>query len=142
MPALTPPTPDVTVMPPAEAYDFDYFRARIDTELLSRSIALRVFRMPLLAVPVGATRRGGCFDVDNLAIALAVRDVLTAFSGFPDPRITWLCTPRSSYSVEWGERPPVTWPDEAERLAFYGHRRPALPHAPSSAVSSCSPTAS
>ncbi|MFD8229105.1 DUF6302 family protein [Streptomyces massasporeus] len=49
MPLLTPVAkPDVTVMPPAEAYDFDYFQARVDPEFLSRSIAIRVFRMPPL----------------------------------------------------------------------------------------------
>ncbi|MGC9479680.1 DUF6302 family protein [Streptomyces sp. WG4] len=93
-------------MPPAEAYDFDYCSTRVDPELLSASIAIRVFRIPLLAVPTGATRRGGWFGVDNLAIALAVRDVLAPFSGFPDVRITWHDAPRSAYAVEWGDRPP------------------------------------
>lgn len=144
MSLLTPLTePDITVMPPAEAYDFDYFRARVDAELLSHSIAIRVFRMPLLAVPVGRTRRGGWFGVDNLAIALAVRDVLAPLGGFPDLRITWKSAPRGSYVVEWGDRPPAIWPDENERLTFYGLMRPGpgRPCTPSSAVSSCSPTA-
>ncbi|MFJ4623652.1 DUF6302 family protein [Streptomyces sp. NPDC088812] len=143
-PPLTPMTePDITVMPPAEAYDFDYFHGRIDAHLLSRSIAIRVFRMPLLAVPVGGSRRGGWFGVDDLAIALAVRDVLAPLGGFPDLRITWQSEPRSSYVVEWGDRPPATWPDENVRLAFYGLMRPGpgQPRTPSSAVSSCSPTA-
>jgi hypothetical protein len=115
----------VIVMPPAEAYDFEYFRARVDAVLLSRSIAVRVFRMPLLAVPVGGSRRGGWFGADDLAVALVVRDVLAPLSGFPGPRITWQCTPRSSYAVEWGDRPPTTWLDDNERLAFYGLTRPA-----------------
>ncbi|MEU9602416.1 DUF6302 family protein [Streptomyces sp. NPDC048109] len=127
MSGLTPPAaPDVIVMPAAEAYDFEYFRARVDAVLLSRSIAVRVFRMPLLAVPVGGIRRGGSFGADSLAVALAVRDVLAPLSGFPGARITWQCTPRSSYAVEWGDRPPVTWLDDNERLAFYGLTRPAL----------------
>ncbi|MEV6404098.1 DUF6302 family protein [Streptomyces bobili] len=135
--------PAITVMPPAEAYDFGYFRARVDAELLSGSIAIRVLRMPLLAVPVGGTRRGGWFGVDDLAIAIAVRDVLKPFAGFPDPRITWQCVPRCSYAVEWGDRPPATWPDENERLAFYGLTQtgPGRPHTPSSAVCCCSPAA-
>ncbi|MFF7452193.1 MULTISPECIES: DUF6302 family protein [unclassified Streptomyces] len=141
MPLLT--QPDITVMPPAEAYDFDYFRTRVDAELLWRSIAIRVLRMPLLAVPVGGTRRGGWFGVDNLAIAMAVRDVLTPFDGFSDPRITWQHAHRGSYAVAWGERPPATWLDEDERLTFYGFTQSGHghPRTPSSAVSCCSPTA-
>ncbi|MBQ0887782.1 hypothetical protein KBZ94_23095 [Streptomyces sp. RM72] len=126
MSGLTPPAAaDVVVMPAAEAYDFEYFRARVDAVLLSRSIAVRVFRMPLLAVPVGGIRRGGWFGADNLAVALAVRDVLAPLNDFPGARITWRCAPRSSYAVEWGDRPPATWLDDNERLAFYGLRRPA-----------------
>ncbi|MEU0027432.1 DUF6302 family protein [Streptomyces sp. NPDC006335] len=129
---------DITVMPPAEAYDFDYFRDRVDAELFSRSIAIRVFRMPLLAVPAGRTRRGGWFGVDKLAIALAVRDILAPLSGFPDLRITWQREPRGSYIVEWGECPPATWSDENERLTFYGlvQPSPGCPCTPLSAVSS------
>ncbi|MFE9288663.1 DUF6302 family protein [Streptomyces olivaceus] len=78
--------PDVTVMPPAKAYDFDYFRCRVDAGLLSRSIAVRVFRIPLLAVPVGGSRRGGWFGAGDLAGALAVRQVLAALNGFPCAR--------------------------------------------------------
>ncbi|GJF24828.1 DUF6302 family protein [Streptomyces sp. HO565] len=147
MPRLKPlAEPDITVMPPSEAYDFDYFRARVDAELLSRSIAIRVFRVPLLAVPVGQTRRGGWFGVDDLTIALAVRTVLVPLGGFPSPRITWRCRPRGSYVVEWGDQPPAMWPDENERLAFYGLLRPGSGplHTPSSADPkrcSCSPTA-
>lgn len=144
MPLLTPlAEPDVTVMPSAEAYDFDSFRTRVDAELLARSIAIRVFRMPLLAVPVGRTRRGGWFGVDHLAIATAVRDVLTPFGGFPDPRIIWQHTGRGSYAVEWGERPPATWLNDDERRAFYGHKQAASgpPHTPSSVVCRWAPTA-
>jgi hypothetical protein len=145
VPRLKPLTePDITVMPPAEAYDFDYFRVRVDAELLARSIAIRVFRVPLLAVPVGRTRRGGWFGVDDLTIALAVRTVLVPLGGFPSPRITWRCRPLGSYVVEWGDQPPATWLDENERLAFYGLLRPGSgrPPTPSSAdAGPCSPTA-
>nr|WP_237518636.1 DUF6302 family protein [Streptomyces sp. SID5910] len=132
--------PDIAVMPPAEAYDFDYFRTRLDAGLLSRSIALRVFRMPLLAVPVGGTRRGGWFGTDSLSVALAVRDVLAPLHGFPGARITWQCTPCASYAVEWGERPPAAWLDENERLTFYGLTEPDPGPSPSP-VATTSPTA-
>ncbi|MFG2156513.1 DUF6302 family protein [Streptomyces olivaceus] len=142
MPEPTPPPtePGVTVMPPAEAYDFDYFRCRVDAGLLSRSIAVRVFRIPLLAV-VGGSRRGGWFGAGDLAGALAVRQVLAALNGFPCARVTWQRIPSCSYAVEWGDRPPTTWLDDDERLAFYGLTRPDLdpgrPHrARTSAVSS------
>ncbi|WP_405698323.1 ATP-binding protein [Streptomyces coelicoflavus] len=122
-----PGEPDIVVMPPAEAYDFEYFRARVDAGLLSRSIAVRVFRMPFLAVPVGGARRGGWFGADSLVVALAVRDVLAPISGFSGARIVWQCTPRSSYAVEWGDRPPATWLDDSERLSFYGLTQPHTP---------------
>jgi hypothetical protein len=130
---------DVDVLPPAEAYDFDYFRARIDAELLTRSIAIRVFRMPLLAVPVGRTRRGGWFGVDDRAVAVAVRDVLAPFGGFVDLRIVRRPTRSCSYAVEWGDPPPAKWPNENERLAFYGLTQtgPCRLHTPSPAVSCC-----
>ncbi|MFP1628862.1 DUF6302 family protein [Streptomyces sp. 5K101] len=139
-------TPSIAVLPPGEAYDYDYFRARLgDEELLSRSVAIRVFRMPFLAVPAGGTRRGGCFPTDSMALALAVRDALKSYNGFPALRVGWLCSPVASWGVAWGDRPPVTWDDESQRLNFYGLHAPAAPGrslTPSPAVLSCSPTAS
>lgn len=97
----------VDVLPPGEAYDYDFFCARLGShELLTRSVALRVYRMPLFAVPVGRTRRGGFFVLDDRAAAPAVCAALAPLNGFPDFRTVWVAAPIAAYAVEWGDRPP------------------------------------
>ncbi|MEU8687685.1 DUF6302 family protein [Streptomyces sp. NPDC048665] len=112
--------PRVDVLPPGEAYDYDYFRTRVDERLVASSIALRVYRMPFLAVPAGGSRRGGYFPVDGPAAALAVRDALEPYNGFPALRARWLPAPVNSFATEWGDPPPDYWTNADERLAFYG----------------------
>ncbi|MFF7359014.1 DUF6302 family protein [Streptomyces filipinensis] len=142
-PALQQALRGIDVLPPGEAYDYDYFRVRLgDDQLLACSVAVRVYRMPFLAVPIGRTRRGGFFPLQDLACAQAVLDALKAFNGFPALRTAWVDSPIASHAVEWGDRPPLRWDDEAQRLAFYGLTRPAhIPCTPSSPVTCCSPTA-
>lgn len=134
----------VDVLPPGEAYDYDYFQARLgDDQLLARSVAVRVYRMPFLAVPIGRVRRGGFFTLQDLACAEAVREALQPLNGFPALRTAWVASPVASPAVEWGDHPPLRWDNEAQRLAFYGLTRPAghTPCTPSSPVTCCSPTA-
>ncbi|MER7497028.1 DUF6302 family protein [Streptomyces pharetrae] len=145
---MTPPVRQalsgVDVLPPGEAYDYDFFCTRLGShELLTRSVALRVYRMPLLAVPIGRTRRGGFFVLDDLAAAPAVCAALAPLNGFPDLRTAWVAAPIAAHAVEWGDHPPASWPDEDERLAFYGllPSGPGRLQTPSSAVSCCPPTA-
>lgn len=128
MTTVTQPETHIRVLPPGEAYDYDYFRARLrDTELLSHSIAVQVFRMPFLAVPAGGPRRGGTFPTATMALALAVRDVLAPYNGFPQLRVGRLSSPVGSWGVIWGDQPPLVWDDASRRLHFYGLHSHAIP---------------
>ncbi|WP_399010720.1 DUF6302 family protein [Streptomyces sp. EAS-AB2608] len=121
----------VDVLPAGEAYDYDYFRVRLgDDQLLKRSVALRVYRMPFLAVPIGRTRRGGFFPLYDLAAASAVCAALEPLNGFPGLRTAWVAAPVAAHAVEWGDRPPLRWDTEGQRLAFYGFTQPGPRPAP------------
>ncbi|QEU90523.1 DUF6302 family protein [Streptomyces kanamyceticus] len=125
------PPANAVVMAPREAYDFDYYAQRIaDPELLVKSVAVRMVRMPLLAVPVGGTRRGGYFPVPCFCLGLAVRDVLQGQPGFWDLRLGSALYPEGE-AVEWGERPPEFPPcpdaDADSALGrFYGYSDAAI----------------
>ncbi|MET8679971.1 DUF6302 family protein [Streptomyces sp. NPDC004647] len=139
-------------MPAHEAYDYDYYWTRLaDPSVLERSVAIRVYRMPFLAVPVGGPRRGGSFSVDHLSVGLAVCALLRGQPGFTALRLRWSPYRGACHVVEWGEVPP-TWDDAAARGHFYGYSDTAIsaflastagagrtPRTPSSAVSPRSP---
>lgn len=112
----------ISVLHAHAAYDYEHVAARVlDPELLADAVAIRVFRVPLLAVPVGARRRAGSLTVDHQAVGAAVASVLTHLRGFPNVRLTQVPGQRGGYAVEWGEPLPADWPDEARSL-FYGLR--------------------
>ncbi|OON71831.1 hypothetical protein B1H18_32180 [Streptomyces tsukubensis] len=128
-PATTPP---VTLLHARTAYDYEFIAARLhDQYLLHTSVAVSVFRTPLLAVPVGGRRRGGGMEAGPVGLALAIRDALLERDGFPGLRIRAI---RSwdeplHWVVEWGEHPPTHATDQ-ERARFYGVRdrtRPSWP---------------
>ncbi|MEX2985695.1 DUF6302 family protein [Streptomyces sp. C36] len=59
MPPHYPPLP-VAVLPPQSANDYEAYRNRlVDLSVLELSLAIHVFRVPLLAVAAGGPRRGG-----------------------------------------------------------------------------------
>ncbi|MBM7167159.1 hypothetical protein JQK87_01715 [Streptomyces sp. G44] len=116
-------------MSPWEAYDFDYYVQRIaEPELLKKSWAVRMMRMPLTAVPVGGTRRGGDYPVPCPHFALAVRDALQDRPGYPHLRMRRSTRTDEIYVVEWGEKPPALWPDanDADVGRFYGYSEAAI----------------
>ncbi|AWN31790.1 hypothetical protein DKG71_00255 [Streptomyces sp. NEAU-S7GS2] len=116
----------ITVRPAQDAYDYEYFVERLaDPSVLRRSVAVQIFRAPLLAVPVEWPRRGGYLSVDNVCIALAIRDALRPLVGFPRLRMSWSPYPDTCHVVEWGETPPGWWDDEA-RGRFYGYSEAAI----------------
>ncbi|MBD0739074.1 DUF6302 family protein [Streptomyces sp. CBMA29] len=118
LPALT-----IAVLPATAAYDFESVASRIhDRDLLRGSVALRVFRIPLLAVPVGGCRRGGRIETSSVAVALAIRAALRDIPGFPLVRVD-LALPVGTdrWLVEWGEKPPDLFAGHRERLRFYGY---------------------
>ncbi|MFF1714633.1 DUF6302 family protein [Streptomyces sp. NPDC058268] len=155
-PHVIPPAP-LTVAPPQEAYDYEYFAQRLaDPWLLEQSLAVRPLRMPFLLVPVGGSRRGGYFSVPYRCLGLMVHDLVLGQPGFPDPRLRWSPYPDTSHVVEWGERPPTSWGpvDDITLGCFYGYSEQAIdqfmnrhtstsrtPQTPSSATGHRSPAA-
>lgn len=120
--AQEPDTLRVTLLPATDAYDFESVAARLhDPDLLNSSVAVRIFRAPLLAVPIGGRRRGGRMDVTLVHVALAIRQALAGRPGFPDIRIRLVSPPgqRNCWAVEWGERLPFRATD-SDRIRFYG----------------------
>ncbi|MGW8329401.1 DUF6302 family protein [Streptomyces sp. NPDC055897] len=116
----------ITCLPAEEAYDYDFFRARLaDTSVLKESIAIRMFRMPFLTVPVGGPRRGGYFPVPELGLGVAVREVLQGRPGFTSLRLRWSPWRDTCHVVEWGARPPAWW-DDAALGRFYGYSSSAI----------------
>lgn len=114
----------VTAVSPWEAYDFDYYRSRLaDPAVLVDAVAIRVFRAPLLAVPIGGSRRGGYMPFELVAVAMAARDLLLDRAGFPDLRVRWSPYRDTCHVVEWGDHPPL---DDAERGRFYGYSAAAI----------------
>ncbi|TQK42312.1 hypothetical protein FBY35_3691 [Streptomyces sp. SLBN-118] len=110
----------IAVLPAREAYDYETFRHRLaDVSVLDQSVAIRVFRIPLLAVPAGGRRRGGYFSTASLSVGLAVRGLLQGRPGFTSPRLRWSPYRDACHIVEWGETPPSCW-DDVARGRFYG----------------------
>ncbi|MFD3938200.1 DUF6302 family protein [Streptomyces sp. NPDC058611] len=116
----------IAVLPAEEALDFEFYRARLaDASVLRWSVAISVFRAPLLAVAVGGPRRGGYFPVSTLALSLVVRDLLAVRPGFPDARLLGSASPDGCHNVEWGARRPRTR-DPAVCGRFYGYSKSAI----------------
>ncbi|MFH8934129.1 DUF6302 family protein [Streptomyces griseosporeus] len=115
----------VSLLPPTDAMDYEYMRARLeDPSVLAQSVAVQVFRLPLIAVAVGGPRLGGYLSVDPVAVAMAIRDLLTGRPCFPDVRVSWSPYLDSCHVVEWGGPPPLH--NDAERGRFYGYSAEAI----------------
>ncbi len=131
------------LMEAREAYDFTYYAQRIaDPALLEQSLAICMVRIPLLAVPVGGSRRGGYYPVPCLCFGLTVRDALRGQPGFPLPRVRWSDFPDNCYVVEWGERPPMVWwpgHDETPLGRFYGYSETAIDQYTAAQHTGCRP---
>lgn len=111
----------VKLLPPEEAVDFEFVASRLhDRALLRRAVAVQIFRVPLLAVPVGGCRRGGRLSAGPVTIALAVHGVLRGRDGFPHLRIAE--DPRAGdWRVEWGEQAPQGPVRSPESRRFFGY---------------------
>ncbi|MFD6435873.1 DUF6302 family protein [Streptomyces venezuelae] len=112
------------------AYDLAYYAQQLadPAALLEQSVAVCMMRMPLLAVPVGGSRRGGYYPVPCMCFGLAVRDALRETPHFPFPRVRWSAYPDDSYVVEWGAEPPPLRPGENDAVVgrFYGYSEAAI----------------
>ncbi|WP_329156046.1 DUF6302 family protein (plasmid) [Streptomyces sp. NBC_01456] len=113
-----PKVPEVRLLPPQKAYDYEYWARRlIQPELLLGAVAVAIFQAPLLAVPTGAARQGGQLHMGAEVFAQQAALALEGLPGFE----------QLSYSgpiVEWGDkRPAHCRPDQCHQ--FYGLRDPA-----------------
>ncbi|MFE7114331.1 DUF6302 family protein [Streptomyces sp. NPDC057654] len=117
----------VSLLPAEEAYDYEHYQDRLaDPALLTGAVAVRVFRAPLLAVPVGGSRRGGCMSFGELSLAIAARSLLADRAGFPDLRLRWSTGLAARHVVGWGEPAPPWWEDPAVIGRFYGYSQDAM----------------
>lgn len=117
----------VRLLPAPEAHDYaTYLDALEDSRLLAGAVAVKVFRVPLLAVPVGGARHGGCLVAgSDCRTALAICDALVGRADFPDVRIM---EARRKWVVAWGESEPDPGWDlvHPDRLRFYGYSPDAI----------------
>ncbi|MEU3315817.1 DUF6302 family protein [Streptomyces sp. NPDC006662] len=119
------PYPAPTLGPACEAVDYEWYRDRLaDPELADLGIALSVFRLPLLVVPVGGRRQGGSYAARELAVALAVQEALDGQPGFPSLRIRWSPYSDTCHTVDWGAVPPPCC--DTARGHFYGYSSKAV----------------
>ncbi|MFH8642050.1 DUF6302 family protein [Streptomyces goshikiensis] len=117
--------PELLLGPACEAVDYEWYRDRLaDPGLADQGIAIGVFRLPLLVVPVGGPRRGGCYAAPELAVATAVRNALAGRPGFPSLRVRRSPYVDTCHTVDWGAPAPA-W-DEVARGRFYGYSSSAI----------------
>jgi hypothetical protein len=97
------------------AYDYEYWKGRlVNPGLLLGAAAVALYRLPLLAVPVGTDRRGGFMDMASPVFAEALAGALRGRPGFDQVRV-------SGQVVRWGEAMPEGLAPDA-RLRFQGLR--------------------
>ncbi|GAU70595.1 putative hypothetical protein [Streptomyces sp. NBRC 110611] len=142
--------PHARLLPPRDAFDYDYFRERLAVpSLADAGVAVALFRIPVLAVPVGSGRRGGYASFEQLVHAVEARALLSTVPGFPNLRIRWSPYRDTRHTVEWGEPGLPWWESDEVFGSFYGYSDSAIAafvrdhsQTPSSKFSEpCSPTA-
>ncbi|EFE72333.1 predicted protein [Streptomyces viridosporus ATCC 14672] len=109
----TPQPPSLRLLPPQEAFDFEYWQARlVRPELLRDAVALAVYRIPLLAIPAGLNRRGGHL---HMIEGRCAKQAVQALSGRPGFELLT----RSGPLVSWGEPLPDDLSPEARKPGAY-----------------------
>ncbi|WP_250305266.1 DUF6302 family protein [Streptomyces sp. A 4/2] len=105
----------VQLLAATAAHDYEYWKSRLaNPGLLLDAVAVALYRLPLLAVPVGTDRRGGFMDMADPGFAEALADALRGRPGFD--RVT-----ASGQVVHWGEPMPEGLAPDARRR-FQGLR--------------------
>jgi uncharacterized protein DUF6302 len=112
----------VRILPATAACDYEFWEARLlSPHLLRDAVAVALHRLPLLAVPVGADRRGGHMDMLDPGFAQALAHALQERPGFERPVA-------SGRLVRWGDPMPDNLTPDAH-YRFQGlreqPRRPA-----------------
>ncbi|MFF4543645.1 DUF6302 family protein [Streptomyces sp. NPDC001406] len=121
------PRPHTRLLAARDAFDYDYFRERLaDPGLADAGVAVALFRIPLLAVPVGGERHGGYTSFEQLVDAVQARALLSTVPGFPDLRIRWSPYRDTCHTVEWGEPSPSWWASDEVFGRFYGYSANAI----------------
>ncbi|MFI1013031.1 DUF6302 family protein [Streptomyces sp. NPDC020965] len=117
------PALNVTAHPPQIAYDYEFMLGRLANPLLlATSVALCVFRAPLLAVPVGGNRLGGVLEAATREIGDGIAGALAGRLDFPEVRLRPAISVDSAgggFVVEWGATCPP-WVSRVARDRFYG----------------------
>ncbi|MFD7341541.1 DUF6302 family protein [Streptomyces violascens] len=97
------------LLPATVAYDYDYWRDRlVNPRLLVGAAAVALYRLPLLAVPVGTDRRSGSMDMASRVFADALAGALRGRPGFDQGTA-------SGQVVTWGEPMPEGLAADARR---------------------------
>ncbi|MFE9137927.1 DUF6302 family protein [Streptomyces sp. NPDC007355] len=116
LPTPAPQSLGVRLLPATAAYDYERWQVSlVDPGLLLGAVAVALYRLPLLAVPAGADRRGGSMDMTDPVFAEALVCALRGRPGFD--RLTV-----SDHVVRWGEPLPVGLTPDARRR-FHGLRK-------------------
>ncbi|MFD8727675.1 DUF6302 family protein [Streptomyces sp. NPDC059611] len=118
---ITDPSPlGVRLLPAVAACDYEGWQARlVNPDLLLDAVAVALYRIPLLAVPSGADRRGGSMEMADPVFAEALVCALLGRPGFDQLTV-------SDHVVRWGEPLPEGLTPE-DRRRFHGLRsRPRL----------------
>ncbi|MEU9599807.1 DUF6302 family protein [Streptomyces sp. NPDC048109] len=115
-PALAGQFLGVRLLPTLAAYDYEHWRGRlVNPDLLLGSVAVALHRLPLLAIPTGADRRGGSMDMADPIFAEALVCALRGRPGFD--RLTVF-----DHVVRWGEPVPEGLTPDAH-CRFHGLRK-------------------
>ncbi|MER5984191.1 DUF6302 family protein [Streptomyces sp. NPDC001787] len=105
----------VQLLAATAAHDYEYWKSRLaNPGLLLDAVAVALYRLPLLAVPVGTDRRSGLMDMGHPVFAEALADALRGRPGFD--QVT-----ASGQVVRWGEPMPEDLAPDARRR-FQGLR--------------------
>ncbi|WP_274036418.1 DUF6302 family protein [Streptomyces sp. MMBL 11-1] len=100
IPMIEPSPLGVRLLPAVAAWDYERWQTSlVNPGLLLDAVAVALYRIPLLAVPSGADRRGGSMEMADPVFAEALVCALLGRPGFDQLTV-------SDHVVRWGEPLP------------------------------------